>query len=50
MLPEADFLGSKLQLSAGDPGWIRTSDPQLRRLMLKQKTAENPVPCLAIFQ
>jgi hypothetical protein len=28
------FLGAKTQLTAGDPGWIRTSDPQLRRLML----------------
>jgi hypothetical protein len=33
-VPIANYGLARHQLSAGDPGWIRTSDPQLRRLML----------------
>ena len=28
------FIGVPQAFLSGDPGWIRTSDPQLRRLML----------------
>ena len=37
---------TRQKFGGGDPDWIRTSDPQLRRLMIKRVTSNEAQPFL----